>query len=369
MTRHVLALNCGSSSLKYALFRGDDALVRGTMKIGGSGPSDHAAAVEAVFEEIARRGVAHPSVVGHRLVHGGPQHVQPARVTPALMASLADAVPFAPLHLPAELRAIEAVEARFGDLPQVVCFDTSFHQTLPERAQRFALPDALFASGVRRYGFHGLSYEYLVETLEAEPLGRAVFAHLGSGASMAAIRDGRSIDTTMGFTPAGGLVMGTRAGDLDPGLLVYLLAHRGYDASAIERLVNHEAGLKALSGGTSDMRELLDRRARDARAALAVDVFCYQARKWIGALAAALGGIETLVFTGGIGEHAPEVRREICEGLDYLGVVVDEARNAQAPTRAPGAIVSSDQSRCTVRVVATDEERMIARHAARLVAA
>jgi acetate kinase len=363
MTR-VLALNCGSSSLKYALFDDDVAVVRGATAIGAGGVADHAAAVGAACEAIERRGAGLPEAVGHRLVHGGPHHLEPERVTRALMTALADAVPFAPLHLPAELHAIEAVSARYRDLPQVVCFDTAFHRRIPARAQRLALPQSLFDSGVKRYGFHGLSYEYLVETIGPETLGRAVLAHLGSGASMAAVRDGRSIDTTMGFTPTGGLVMGTRAGDLDPGILVYLLAQRGYDAHALERLVNHESGLLALSGTTSDMRALLDRRASDERAALAVDVFCYQARKWIGALAAALGGIETLVFTGGIGERAPEVRREICLGLEHLGVALDDAKNA-----AHGAIISTDASPCVVRVVATDEEHMIAHHVRRILKA
>ena len=215
---------------------------------------------------------------------------------------------------------------------------------------------------MRRYGFHGLSYEYVVETLGEESLGRAVLAHLGSGASMAAVRDGRSIDTTMGFTPTGGLVMGTRSGDLDPGILLYLLIDRGYDARALDHLVNHEAGLVALSGTTPDMKRLLEQRATDTRSALAVDVFCYQARKWIGALAAALGGVDVLVFTGGIGERSADVRREICAGLGHLGVVLDDARNT-----ACQPIISAEGGACVTRVVATDEERMIARHTRRVV--
>jgi acetate kinase len=358
--RRVLALNCGSSSLKYAAFDEEDVLARGTMAIGPGGVADHAAAVHAVFDELGARGVQ-PEAVGHRLVHGGPEHLEPERVDAALLTSLAGAVPFAPLHLPAELRAIEAVKARFGDLPQVVCFDTAFHRTLPERAQRFALPKALFDAGVRRYGFHGLSYEYVVASLGAETLGRAVLAHLGSGASMAAVRDGRSVDTTMGFTPTAGLVMGTRSGDLDPGLVVHLLEHRGYDASALGRLVNREAGLLALSGTTSDMQRLLGARAQDPRAALAIDVFCYQARKWVGALAAALGGIDALVFTGGIGEHAPEIRRDICQGLEHLGVALDDARNASG-----AEAIRADGARVAAYVVRTDEERMVARHTRRV---
>jgi len=349
----VLALNCGSSSLKYALFRDEDVVVRGAVNVGAGGAPDHGAAVHGVLDDVDRHGVGPPDAVGHRLVHGGPDHLEPERVTAELLASLARVVPFAPLHLPAELRAIEAVSARLGAVPQVVCFDTAFHRTLPQRARRFALPGSLFDAGVRRYGFHGLSYEYVVELLGPPRLEHAVLAHLGSGASMVAVRDGRSIDTTMGFTPTGGLVMGTRSGDLDPGLLVYLLEHRGYDARGLDRLVNHEAGLLGLSGTTPDMQRLLQQRSTDERAALAVDVFCYQARKWIGAFE----GLDALVFTGGIGENAPEVRREICRGLGHLGVALDDARNV-----AGEKVISSDVSACVAYVVRTDEEEMVARH-------
>ena len=367
----VLVLNGGSSSLKYAVF-GDaeragpmdptDVILRATLdRIGAGGPADHAAAVGSVLDELERRGIERPQVVGHRLVHGGPDHVDPAIVDEALVTALARAVPFAPLHLPAELRAIAAVRARFGDVPQVVCFDTGFHRTLPDVARRFALPRHLFDAGIRRYGFHGLSYEYIAASLPPARQHRAVFAHLGNGASMVAVRDGRSIDTTMGLTPTGGLVMGTRSGDLDPGLLLYLLDH-GHDPRRLSHLVDHEAGLLAISGTTSDMQQLLEHRVSDPRAALAIDVFCYQARKAIGALAAALGGIETLVFAGGIGEHAPVVRFEICRGLEFLGIELDDAANTSgAPVIGKG--------RCDVQVVRTDEERMIARHARRLLAA
>lgn len=358
----VLALNCGSSSIKYAYLRGETELLRGSVPVGGDGAPDHGAAVHAVLEATERRGLGQPQAVGHRLVHGGPDHVEPERVTPELLASLARVVPFAPLHLPSELRAIAAVSARMSDVPQVVCFDTAFHHTLPEVARRYALPGALFDAGVRRYGFHGLSYEYVVQALGPAPPRRAVLAHLGSGASMAAVHNGRCLDTSMGFTPTGGLVMGTRAGDLDPGLLVHLLQHRGYDARSLDHLVNAEAGMLALSGTTPDMQQLLARRKHDARAALAVDVFCYQARKWVGAFAAALEGLDALVFTGGIGENAPEVRRDICLGLAHLGIRFDDARNtASAPT------VSADASPCSVHVVRTDEERMVAQHTRRLV--
>jgi acetate kinase len=364
----ILALNCGSSSLKYALFAGERAASRGEIDhIGASnaggakGVADHGAAVHAVFDELTGANAPAPVAIGHRVVHGGPRYTDPARVTKEVLAALRDATPFAPLHLPAELRAVEAATERFGDVPQVVCFDTSFHRTMPEVARRYPLPSALYEAGVRRYGFHGLSYEYVVETLGPAKLGRAVLAHLGNGASMAAVRDGISVDTTMGFTPTGGLVMGTRTGDLDPGLLVYLLEQRGYDAKSLARLVDHEAGLLALSGSTADMQALLAHRAHDERAALAVDVFCHHARKWIGALAAVLGGLDTLVFTGGIGEHAAAVRAEIAGPLAHLGVEIDAGRND-----AGESVVSAAASRTVVRRMRTDEERMIARHTRRV---
>jgi acetate kinase len=313
-----LAINCGSSSLKFAVFSGDVETRRG-----------QAATIEEVLHQLADR----PDAVGHRIVHGGPDHFAPAIIDDALLASLRRAIPFAPLHLPIELAAIAAVAKHFPNIRQVVCFDTAFHRTLPPVAYRFALPAVLFDAGVRRYGFHGLSYEYISSVVTTTK--RAVFAHLGSGASMVAVRDGVAIDTTMGMTPSGGLVMGTRCGDLDPGVMVYLLAH-GYDARSLGKLVDREAGLFALAG-SADMQHLLEARATDPRAALAVDIFCYQAVKSLGALVAVLGGIDQLVFTGGIGEHAPAVRDKICEGLGYLGTF-------------------------DVRVIATDEEAMIARH-------
>jgi acetate kinase len=348
----VLALNCGSSSLKYALFDDEDKLAGATLdNIGNGGLANHAVAVHAVFDDLARRGLARPDVVGHRLVHGGPVHLDPVLVDAAVRATLESVIAFAPLHLPIELDAIAAVRARFGDLAQVACFDTGFHRTLPEVAQRFALPRSLFDAGIRRYGFHGLSYEYVAATLPAKRQRRAVFAHLGNGASMVAVRDGRSVDTTMGLTPTGGLVMGTRSGDLDPGVLLYLLNH-GNDARDLARLVDFEAGLLALSETTSDVKQLLERRASDRRAAHALDVFCYRAKQTIGAVAAVLGGIETLVFTGGIGEHAAEIRQDICRDLGYLGIALDGDTSIGA---------------CEVCVVRTDEERMIARHARALI--
>ncbi len=360
----VLSINCGSSSVKHALFDVEPGVerevARGSVDRIGPAALDHATAVGALLDELERRGDPLPEAVGHRLVHGGAQLSAPARVNGALLDSLRELTPFAPLHLPAEIAAVEAVAARWPDRPQVVCFDTAFHRTLSAVAQRYALPEGEDRAGLRRYGFHGLSYEYVVAEVGAATLGRAVLAHLGSGASMAAVRDGRSVDTTMGFSPTGGLVMGTRLGDVDPGLLVHWL-QQGRDARALDDLVNRRSGLLGISGSTADVRDLVDRRQTDPRAALAIDVFTWSARKWVGAMAAVLGGIDTLVFTGGIGEHAEAVRAEIAHGLEHLGVRIDSARNARSE-----AVVSPDGAPCTVRVVKTDEERMVARHTAQV---
>lgn len=355
----VLALNCGSSTLKYAAFEVDPAaereVARGLVDRVGQAMSDHGVAVHHALDVLQDSGFV-PDAVGHRVVHGGAERSAPSRVDDALLAALDLLVPLSPLHLPPEIRAIRAIAERWPARLQVACFDTAFHRTLSEVAQRYAIPERLHAAGLRRYGFHGLSYEYVVASVGAESLGRAVIAHLGSGASMAAVRAGRAVDTTMGFTPAAGLVMGTRTGDLDPGLLVHLVS-QGHDAPALDDLVNRQGGLLGLSGTTADVRSLLARRDSEPSAALALDVFAWSARKWVGAMAAALGGLDTLVFTGGIGEHAAPVRAAIAQGLDHLGVRLDTARNERSEP-----IVSPEGAVCTVRVVKTDEERMVARH-------
>ena len=328
----ILALNCGSSSLKYAVFEGERRTAGGA--VAGIGvPGGHATHGDAVHAALAE--LPTPSAVGHRLVHGGPDLLEPVRIDPGVLAKLREAVPFAPLHLPPALAAIDAVAARHPRVPQIACFDTSFHRTLPDVARRFALPARVEALGVRRYGFHGLSYEWAVSELKLR--GKAVIAHLGNGASMCAVRDGVCIDTTMGLTPAGGFMMGTRTGDLDPGVIVFLLERMSPEE--IAHLVDRESGLLGVSGLTSDMKTLL--ASRDPRARLAVEMFCYQACKAAAALAAALGGLDALVFTGGIGEHAGEVRERICGGLSHLG-------------------------RFAVQVITADEERVIARHAGEL---
>ncbi len=338
----VLCINAGSSTIKVAVFtvgpRSGDEKVLWRWSADGVG-------IGEALDAVPGADLPPLDVIGHRVVHGGAAHVGPAVVDGDLLDDLRALVPLAPMHQPAAITGIEAAGAAFGGVPQVACFDTAFHHTIPEEAARFALPDRLWLDGVRRYGFHGLSYEYVVEHIGAERLGRAVIAHLGAGASMCAIRDGRSADTTMGFTPTGGIVMGTRSGDLDPGLLVHLLAEDGYDATSLDRLVNHESGLLGLSGSSSDMRTLLAARAvGDERAAMAVQIFCRTVRKQIGAYTALLGGLDTLVFTGGIGEHAADVRSEITAGLEFIGPI-------------------------DVLVVSTDEDRMVARHAAALLRA
>jgi acetate kinase len=386
----ILAINGGSSSLKFALFGAAGPSVRlasgRVERIGLADPSwsvsegegdgrpttrrvdapDHAAAVGLVIEWLGHAGgLASLAAVGHRVVHGGPRYHQPERVTPDLIEELRRILPLDPDHMPGAIAAIEALRRVRPDLPQVACFDTAFHHDLPRVAQILPIPRRFEAAGVRRYGFHGLSYAYLMEELErvagAEAArGRVILAHLGSGASLAAVLDGQSVDTSMGFTPAAGLVMGTRTGDLDPGLVRFLMQSEGLTAEGFDHLVHRESGLLGLSETSPDLRDLLGRRDDD-RAAEAVDLFCYQARKWIGAYAAVLEGVDTLVFSGGIGENSPEVRGRICRGLQFLGIALDGTRNA-----ADGPVISTDAARVAVRVIRTDEERMIARSVARL---
>jgi acetate kinase len=377
----ILCLNSGSSSLKFALYRLGAVeevrlahgaverigLVGGHLWIQGTGEDalvdvqhdfpGHTAAAEGISVAAKDLGFPPPVAVGHRVVHGGPDHTAPERVDAQLLAELRRLVAFAPLHLPSAIQGIEAAAARFPGLPQVACFDTAFHRRMPEVAQRFPLARDLWHEGIRRYGFHGLSYEYIVATLGAAAAGRLVIAHLGNGASLAAVLNGQPLDTTMGFTPTGGLMMGTRSGDLDPGVLIHLMHEHGYDVRQLEHLVNHQAGLLGVSGISPDMKTLLDQREREPHAAQAVELFCYQLRKHMGALTAVLGGLDTLVFTGGMGERAAPVRREVCRGLAYLGIDLDPQRNA-----VHADVISTPGSDCTVRVIPTNEDLMIARH-------
>ena len=387
----VLTINTGSSSLKVAVYRigeRDERLVdaearqigleSGRISIDdGAGKRlfdrkerlpDHRAALQLVFDWLRNNDwIRQLDAVGHRIVHGGLKYAAPQWINESLILELRDLVRLAPDHLPQAIEAIEKAKEVLPGIPQVACFDTAFHATLPRRARILPVPRDLSDQGVVRFGFHGLSYEFLVEQLRAiDPTrcgGRAVLAHLGNGASMTAVLDGKSMDTSMGFTPAGGIVMGTRSGDLDPGVLVYLLGRKDFGPERLNRLVNQESGLVGISSISADMRILLDQRSHDPRAAEAIEIFCYQARKFLGAYAAALGGLDTVVFTGGIGENAPYVREQICAGLDFLGICLETGRNA-----ANAAVISSDEGKVAVRVIKTDEDLMIARHASRLLA-
>ena len=379
MERAILCLNGGSSSLKFALYRlpgpGEERIFSGAVEaIGASGGRtwlragdkvlsdesgtfpNHADAVKTMFAALRQQGVTQLAAAGHRIVHGGPLFTLPQLVDERLRGALRDLIPFAPLHLPSQLAMIDAVATHYPDLPQVACFDTAFHSRMPEVAKRFALPRELWEQGIKRYGFHGLSYEFVAGKLGKEMGRRAIIAHLGNGASMVAMKDGVPVDTSMGLTPTGGFLMGTRSGDLDPGVLLHLM-NRGYSADQLESLLNHRSGLLGVSGESSEMKILLEQRQTNPAAAMAIEMFCYQVRKFIGAFAAALGGLDTLVFTGGIGERAAAVRAEICSGLEHLGVALDLPANA-----GHAEVISAAASRCAVHVIKTDEDLMIARH-------
>ena len=322
---------------------------------------DHTVAVGALMDWIEERiGVGMLTAVGHRVVHGGPKYSEPQRITAEMVEELHRLSPFDPEHLPEEILLTGAFHRRFPDLPQVACFDTAFHHDLPRVARLLPIPRRYEAQGVRRYGFHGLSYAFLMGELArlAGPeaaQGRVILAHLGNGASLAAVHDGKPVDTSMSFTPTAGVPMSTRSGDLDPGLVWYLARTEKMSAKQFNEMVNFQSGLLGVSETSSDMRDLLDRETQDVRAAEAVALFCYQVKKWIGAFAAALGGLDTLVFAGGIGEKAPVVRARICDGLGFLGIELEEKRNA-----ANAGVISADASRVAVRVIHTDEEWMIA---------
>lgn len=382
----LLTLNSGSSSLKFAVYdragAGEARVLVGVIERVGRPDAmaavvtpegerrdqrvsipDHAAAVGWLTNLLEGEGLADRLVAAaHRVVHGGLHLIRPVRVSPAVRRTLGELIPLAPDHLPDELRAIDSVARWAPELIQIAAFDTAFHANRPRVAKLYGLPRALADQGLIRYGFHGLSYEYVVGDLRKRgALGRrTVVAHLGSGASVAAILDGMSVDSSMGFTPSGGLVMSSRSGDLDPSVVLYLLRYLGRSADEVAEMVNERGGLLGISETTGDMQDLLARSATDSRAAEAVDVFCYQVRKYVGAYAAALGGLDTLVFTGGIGEHAAVIRARVAEGLGHLGVRIDSAANvAHGPRISP----ATPEAPVAVWVVATDEEVMLARHA------
>jgi len=385
----ILTINGGSSSIRFAVYEAGDTPRRrldGKIdRIGLSGTNlivndpagkpqvlrrlaaaDHRTAAGFLLDWLEAQPVfASVKAAGHRVVHGM-KHSEPERVTPELLDELHRITPYDPEHLPLEIELIEAFRQRHPTLPQVACFDTAFHRTMPRVATLLPIPRRYEAAGVRRYGFHGLSYEFLMEELArlgdpAAAKGRVILAHLGNGASLAAVRDSKSIDTSMGFTPTAGLVMSSRSGDLDPGLVSYLARTEQMSATQFQEMVNHASGLLGVSEISSDLRDLLARESDDVRAAEAVALFCYQAKKWIGSFAAALGGLDTLVFAGGIGENAPLIRERICNGLGFLGIELNQKRNTN---NAP--LISPDAGRVKVRVIRTDEELMIARSATRV---
>jgi acetate kinase len=388
-TRSLLTINGGSSSIRFALYEEGEPLrllLNGKVdRVGLSGtnlsfkdstglsqdsriidPAHHPSAVAFLLDWLETQQVfASVKAVGHRVVHGM-THSAPERITQELLDELRRITPYDPEHLPLEIELIEALRQRHPTLPQVACFDTAFHHTMSRVASLLPIPRRYDAVGVRRYGFHGLSYEFLMDELNrlgdpAAAKGRVILAHLGNGASLAAVRDGKCIDTSMGFTPTAGLVMSSRSGDLDPGLVSYLARTEQMSATQFQEMVNHASGLLGVSEISSDLRDLIAQESDDIRAAEAVALFCYQAKKWTGSFAAALGGLDTLVFAGGIGENASLIRERICDGLGFLGIELNQNRNT---TNAP--LISTDGGRVKVRVIRTDEELMIARSATRV---
>lgn len=384
---HVLALNSGSSSLKFGLYRVEssqiETVLSGEVEAIGAHESrfsatdslrkelvteatpvaSHAAAITRIGGLLADSGMPAPSAIGHRVVHGGPTLLQHCLIDDSVLRQLEAASAFAPLHTPPALAVIHYAQAHFPGLPQVACFDTAFHAGLPEAARTLPIARELRAMGVQRYGFHGLSCESIVHQLGHELPARTVIAHLGNGASVTAVRLGQSIDTSMGLTPSGGVMMGTRSGDLDPGVLLYLLREKHFDAAMLEDLVDHRSGLLGVSGTSGDMRLLHAAAPADAAARLAIQMFCYGVRKQVAGMVAALDGADLIVFTGGIGEHDAQVRAGICGGLSWVGVNLDEARN-----RTANNPISSFASSCAVRVLASQEDEQIARHTGKLLA-
>jgi acetate kinase len=386
MADAIAVLNAGSSSIKYSLFilRGYDLefTLRGQVEGLYTRPRfvardaagrqlhektwdqgvqlGHAGALEHLVPYVrAHLGGDTLAAIGHRVVHGGMHYTKPVRMDAKILQALREFEPLAPLHQPHNLAPIATLLERLPDMPQVACFDTAFHRTNPETAQMFALPAKFHAEGIRRYGFHGLSYEYISEVLpavdERAAAGRTVVLHLGNGASMCALHGGRSMASTMGFTAVDGLPMGTRCGALDPGVILYLMDQRGMDVHAIEKMIYNESGLLGVSGISNDMRALLD--SDDPRARTAIDLYVYRIRRELGSLAGALGGLDALVFTGGIGEHAAAIRERVCRDAEWLGLRLDPSRNAQDASR-----ISAEGSRVAAYVVPTNEELMIARH-------
>ncbi len=385
----ILTINGGSSSIKFSLYRIKESLEQlfngeiekiGTKKatlnfknninqqknsINIEAP-DHEQAANHLIDWLEKQlDFTSVSAIGHRIVHGM-QHTEPEIVTEDLLNELKKISAFDPEHLPEEIKLIEIFKKRYPALKQIACFDTSFHTSMPVVAKLLTIPRRYYEMGIQRYGFHGLSYAYLMEELkrvagEEKAKGKIILAHLGSGASLAAVKDGKSIDTSMGFTPTSGLPMGTRTGDLDPGVAWYLMQFEKLNPAQFSYLINHESGLIGISETNSDMRELAEIEDTDNRAKEAIELFCYQTKKWIGSFAAALGGLDTLVFSGGIGEHSPEVRSKICDGLEFIGIELDEIKNMNNE-----ALIATEDSKVNVHVIKTNEEEMIAKLVSRI---
>lgn len=380
----LLIVNGGSSSIKFAIYTTDISLTRlihGKIERIGLNNSTLTFHVEKSKEEkilpievVNNKSAAiflinwfekqikfsFVKAVGHRIVHGM-HHTDPEYITPELINELHRLTPYDPDHLPNEIELIETFLQHYPELPQVACFDTSFHTSMPRVAKLLPIPRRFDAKGIQRYGFHGISYSYLMEELTQiagakTAKGRVILAHLGNGASMAAVSEGKSIDTSMGFTPAGGLAMGSRPGDLDPGVAWYIIQSEHLTPKQFNNLINHDSGLLGISETSPDMRDLLTKETQDIRAAEAIAFFCYQAKKWIGSFAAVLNGLDTLVFAGGIGENSPDIRSRICIGLGFLGIKLEETKN-----KANAPVISNDKSQVSVRVIHTDEEWMIAK--------
>lgn len=351
--------NIGKKKALLRLFRGTDVLLLDEeLKL-----SNHVEAVQKAIELTNEIKEASFDAIGHRIVHGGEKYRAPAMIDDELIRGIRSVVPLAPLHLPAQIALIEYAAGEYPGVPQVACFDTWFHRFMPQVARQFPLPRDFYDQGIHKYGFHGLSYESVLFQLGSRGKDRLIIAHLGNGVSLSAVKDGQSLDTTMGFSPAGGVMMGTRSGDLDPGLLLYLLQEKGCKIVELERMINHESGLLGVSGTNSDMKELLAQRATDCRARLAIEMFCYQVRKNIAALATVFGGLDALIFTGGIGERGADIRLEICRGLEFLGISLDEAKN-----RKNQLTISKAKCSPSVLVIPAQEELVIARHTASVLA-
>ena len=380
----ILTVNGGSSSIKFAMYRIEEPLLQlfsGEIENIGANKStlhfhnfhtqnidsvsirsaDHEQAVNQLIDWLEKQeGFDSVKAIGHRIVHGM-QHTEPALINPGLLKELKNISAFDPEHLPEEIKLIEVFSKRYPELIQIACFDTAFHTSMPKVAKLLSIPRRYYSMGIHRYGFHGLSYAYLMEELynnegQEAAQGKIILAHLGNGASITAVKEGKAVDTSMGFTPTSGLPMGTRSGDLDPGVAWYLMNNEKLSPQAFSHLVNHESGLLGISEISSDMRDLIEYEETDIRASEAIELFCYQTKKWIGSFAAVLDGLDTLVFSGGIGEHSPEVRSKVCDSLKYLGIELDEIKNMNN-----GSIISSETSKVNVHVIKTNEALMIAR--------